>query len=42
MQIGRLGEAFVFFGHMLLTLLFVVLAGSYLALFVWHIWRSTS
>jgi len=29
-------------GHVLLTSLFVMLAASYLALFVWHIWRSTS
>lgn len=29
-------------GHILLTCLFVVLACNYLALFVWHIWRSTS
>jgi hypothetical protein len=35
------GRAFVL-GHMLLTLLFVMLAGSYLALFVWHVWRGTS
>jgi hypothetical protein len=29
-------------GHVLLTSLFVMLAGSYLGLFVWHIWRSIS
>jgi len=27
-------------GHALLTFLFVVLAASYLALFMWHLWRS--
>jgi len=27
-------------GHALLTFLFVVLAASYLALFIWHLWRS--
>jgi hypothetical protein len=29
-------------GHVLLTSLFIVLSGSYLAVFVWHIWRSPS
>jgi hypothetical protein len=36
-----IGRAFVF-GHVLLTVLFVMLAGSYVALFVWHIWSSAS
>jgi hypothetical protein len=31
------GTAFVV-GHVLLTLLFFVLAASYLGLFVWHVW----
>jgi hypothetical protein len=31
------GTAFVV-GHVLLTLLFVVLAASYLGLFLWHVW----
>ena len=31
------GTAFVM-GHALLTLLFFVLAASYLGLFVWHVW----
>lgn len=36
-----IGTAFVI-GHVLLSMLFVMLAGSYLALCVWHIWQSTS
>jgi RsiW-degrading membrane proteinase PrsW (M82 family) len=35
------GTAFVV-GHFLLTLLFLVLAASYLGLFVWHVWRPNS
>ncbi len=31
------GKAFVV-GHMLLTSLFVMLAASYLGLFIWHVW----
>lgn len=33
------GPAFVV-GHALLTLLFFVLAASYISLFVWHVWLS--
>ncbi len=35
------GRAFVL-GHVLLTLLFAVLATSYLGLFVWHVWLRTT
>jgi hypothetical protein len=35
------GTAFVV-GHALLTLLFSSLAASYLGLFVWHVWLSTT
>ena len=35
------GTAFVV-GHVLLTLLFSVLAASYLGLVVWHVWLRTS
>lgn len=35
------GTAFVV-GHFLLTLLFFVLAASYLSLFVWHVWVTPS
>jgi hypothetical protein len=35
------GRVFVL-GHALLTLLFVVLATSYLALFVWRVWLNTT
>jgi len=31
------GTAFIV-GHVLLTLLFFVLAASYLGLFIWHVW----
>ena len=34
------GTAFVV-GHALLTLLFFVLAASYLGLFIWHLWQTT-
>ena len=35
------GTAFVV-GHTLLTLLFSVLAASYISLFVWHVWLRTN
>lgn len=35
------GKAFIV-GHVLLTSLFSLLAASYIALFIWHLWRRTN